>query len=82
MLDSAWRLALSGGRVSFGLAALTFIVVMVLYTLMISPANDKRRKRRYLLALTALHESWTAEEVMDEASREAATNAIETAKAG
>lgn len=82
MLDSAWRLALSGGRVSIGLAALAFIVVMVLYSLMISPANDKRRKRRYLLVLTAMHESWPVGEVMDEASREAAMDAIETAKAG
>lgn len=81
MLDSAWTLALSGGRTSVGLAALALIVVRLLYTLMISPANEKRRKRRYLLVLTAMHESWPAETATEDTARDAAMEAIRTAKA-
>lgn len=81
MLDGVWKLVVSGGRVSFGLAVIAFVVVWTLYTLMISPANEKRRKRRYLLVLTALHESWPRDEPATEAAHSAALTAIEAAKA-
>lgn len=81
VMDGVWKLAMSNGRMSIGLAAMATIALLLLYSLMISPTNEKRRKRRYLLVLTALHESWPADDVVDEVEHQAAKAAIETAKA-
>lgn len=51
------QLAVTDARFSAAAVTICFVAAYLLYQLIFSPANDKRRKRRYLLAINAMQES-------------------------
>lgn len=57
----AWTVVAGNWKMTFAVAALIFGVGVMLHGLFFSPANEKRRKRRYLLALNTIYETWPGE---------------------
>lgn len=58
-----WHLALTDPRFSAGAILIGTVAASFLYQVVFSAANDKRRKRRYLLAINVMQEAQSAEEV-------------------
>lgn len=53
-----WRVIAGNWTASVAVAVLIFGAAIAFYGLFFSAANEKRRKRRYLLALNTIHETW------------------------
>ncbi|MCV2438168.1 hypothetical protein LNV28_07645 [Paucibacter sp. DJ2R-2] len=57
LVDKLRHLAANDAGISAAAVTLCFVGTYFLYQLIFSPANEKRRRRRYLLALNAMQES-------------------------
>ncbi|MDP9123197.1 MAG: hypothetical protein M3N82_01105 [Pseudomonadota bacterium] len=56
-----WKVVAGNWMMTAAGTASIFLISMMLHGLFFSPANEKRRKRRYLLALNTIHETWPGE---------------------
>ena len=57
----AWKVVAGNWMMTAAVVGFIFGTSVMLHGLFFSPANEKRRKRRYLLALNTIYETWPGE---------------------